>query len=304
MRPGQKELPSKYLYDEIGSSLFEVITRLPEYGLWRADERLLRRHADEIARAFTAAPATVAELGSGSGVKTRWILQALTRQREVTYHPIEISPAALANCERELSKINGVTVAGIEQPYLDGLAAVAARHSGEPLLVLFLGSTIGNFDRSAAVQFLLQARHLLAPGDGFLLGTDLEKPVTRVLPAYDDALGVTAAFNLNILARINRELDGNFDLRAFSHLARYGEAERRVEMHLMSSRDQHISVHKAGFEVQLGEGETIWTESSYKYDPAEVFQMAADAGFTVKAQWIDEEWPFAETLFVLDRHRR
>src|SRR5437879_9072183 len=210
-KPGQKELPSKYLYDTVGSRLFDVITVLPEYGVTRAEERILRRHSREIA-ARLPSPAIVAELGSGSGKKTRWILEALCRRQRTSYYPIEISHTALAMCARELGDIDSISILGFEREYLDGLLEVAAqRRHGQHLLVLFLGSTIGNFDRPAGVNFLREVRHILAPGDAMLLGTDLMKSNSQLIAAYDDQLGVTAAFNLNLLARINRELDADFD---------------------------------------------------------------------------------------------
>src|SRR5581483_1128264 len=231
-RDGQKELPSRFFYDEVGSALFEVITRLPEYGLTRADATLLRRHSGELV-ARLGSPLAVAELGSGSGVKTRWVLESLARRQPVTYYPIDVSRAALDACVQELSRFGAIVP--FEGSYLAGLGEVVCRRSrGERLVVLFLGSTIGNFDRPAAQEFLRDVRYLLSPGDALLLGTDLEKPVERLLLAYDDPAGVTAAFNLNLLARINRELDGGFVLRNFEHVARYSAAERRVEMHLRS----------------------------------------------------------------------
>jgi L-histidine N-alpha-methyltransferase len=300
-QPEQKELPSKYLYDEVGSALFEVITALPEYGLCRADERLLRRHAEEMVRPLLPAPIVVAELGSGSGKKTRWILQALARRQRTRYYPIEISPTALAQCAKELGQMDWVSVVGFERPYLDGLLSVAAsRRPGERLLVLFLGSTIGNFDRPAGEEFLAQVRRRLQPDDALLLGTDLEKPLPQLLRAYDDPLGVTASFNLNLLARINRELGGDFDLTGFRHLARYSETERRVEMHLVSLRRQEIAIPGAGCAVVLEDGETIWTESSHKYRPEEIARMAKRNGFRAEAQWIDQEWPFAQSLLIAE----
>src|SRR2546425_1931840 len=197
MKPGQKELPSKYLYDDVGSALFEVISVLPEYGLTRADERLLGRYASEIVERLPL-PLMVAELGSGSGKKTRWILKALCRRQRTSYYPIEISHTALAMCARELGDIDSVSILGFEREYLDGLLEVAAkRRDGQHLLVLFLGSTIGNFDRPAGVNFLSEVRRILEPGDAMLLGTDLEKSTAQLLGAYDDDLGVTADFNLN-----------------------------------------------------------------------------------------------------------
>ena len=299
-RPGQKELPSKYLYDEIGSALFEVVSVLPEYGLTRADERLLQRHAADIVSRLKG-QILVAELGSGSGKKTRWLLEALARQQSTTYCPIEISPTALARCENELGRIECISIVGFERPYLDGLLAAAARRSeNDHLLVLFLGSTIGNFDRDAAERFLTEVRRILFPGDALLLGTDLEKPLTQLLAAYDDPLGVTAAFNLNLLARINRELGADFDLRAFRHEARHNTAEQRVEMHLRSMRDQTVTIPGAGCTVAFLKDETIWTESSHKYRAEDIPAMARRNGFRCDSQWIDTEWPFAESLLIAE----
>jgi L-histidine Nalpha-methyltransferase len=298
-RPGQKELPSKYFYDEVGSALFEVITLLPEYGLSRADERLLREHAEAMVRPLSSAPLVVAELGSGSGKKTRWILEAIARREPTTYYPIEISPAALTQCAKELGQLDRVSVIGVERAYVEGLASVVAdRRADQRLLVLFLGSTIGNFDRGPAQKFLGEVRRRLQPGDALLLGADLVKPLEQLLRAYDDSLGVTAAFNMNLLARINRELGADFDLRAFEHFARYDEIERRIEMHLVSRRRQEVSIPGAGCSVFFKEGETIWTESSYKYTADEIVQMGETCGFRAETQWVDEEWPFAETLMI------
>jgi dimethylhistidine N-methyltransferase len=297
-KAGQKELPSKYLYDEVGSALFEVISLLPEYGLTRADERLLRQHADEMV-SRVASPVLVAELGSGSGKKTRWILEALSRRQPTTYFPIDISPTALAQSEKELGRLDSVSIVGYERSYLDGLVAVAAgRNIGEYLLVLFLGSTIGNFDRPAGEEFLVEVRRILTPGDGLLLGTDLEKPIPQLIAAYDDPLGVTAAFNLNLLARINRELGANFNLSQFRHVVRYDEQERRIEMYLRSICKQTVDIPKAGFSVTLAKDETIWTESSHKYRPEDAVQMAERSGFRCDAQWLDAEWPFAQSLLI------
>ncbi len=272
-KPGQRELPSIYLYDEIGTALFEAITLLPEYGLTRADERLLRRHAPAIIERLPP-PVLVTELGSGCGLKTRWLLETLARREPVGY-------------------------VGLEKPYLDGVREVALRRRpGQTLLVLFLGSTIGNFDRPAADVFLREIRRCLQPGDALLLGTDLEKPAAELLLAYDDPAGVTAAFNLNLLARINRELGGDFVLRNFAHEARYRKRERRVEMHLRSKRRQSVSIREAGFTCTLKADETIWTEACHKYRVEEIPGMAARTGFVCEAQWVDSEWPFAENLWI------
>jgi L-histidine N-alpha-methyltransferase len=296
----QRELPSKYLYDEVGSALFETICVLPEYGLTRADARLLKKYAGEIVGRLPG-PIQVAELGSGSGKKTRWILEALAKRQKTYYYPIEISPSALAACEKELGHIDMVSIVGYEQPYLEGLRAVVESREGKDhLLVLFLGSTIGNFDRDAGEKFLSGVRSILRRGDALLLGTDLEKAIEDQLLAYDDPAGVTAAFNLNLLARINRELGADFDLRSFRHEARWNARERRMEMHLCSLRQQTIEVPAAGLRLRLREGETIWTESSHKYQVEEVLEMAGRTGFRCEGQWIDGEWPFAQNLLIAE----
>jgi dimethylhistidine N-methyltransferase len=299
-KSGQKELPSKYLYDTLGSKLFDVIVELPEYGLTRADERLLRAHAAEIVRQIPG-DVVLCELGSGSGKKTRWILEALSRRRHTSYFPIEISPAALDVCRRELADIDSVGIVGLEREYLDGLLEVAARRrDGQRILVLFLGSTIGNFSHPADGNFLRDIRHILQPGDALLLGTDLEKPIPQLIDAYDDPLGVTAAFNLNLLARINRELDGRFDLNQFEHVARFNSETRSIEMHLRSKRRQTVAIHAADLTAVFEEGETIWTENSHKYALADVARMAQAAGFQCQGQWIDRDWPFAESLLTVE----
>jgi dimethylhistidine N-methyltransferase len=299
--PGQKTLPSKYLYDEVGSALFEAICELQEYGLTRADARILTAHAAEIV-ARAGDPLVVAELGSGTGQKTRWVLEALAASRRpVLYHPIDIAPTALERCVRELGTVRGVRVKPLASDYLPGLArASRGRRRGEPMLVLFLGSTIGNFDPDPAVAFLTEVRSLLSPGDTLLLGTDLVKPIETLLDAYDDPAGVTAAFNMNLLARMNRELGADFDLRRFAHLATYDPARRRVEMHLEARSTMRVRIPGADLVVRFTAGETIWTESSYKFTREEPAEMARRAGFGLAGQWCDTEWPFAETLFAAE----
>lgn len=293
---GQKTLPSKYLYDDIGSALFEAITRLPEYGLTRAEEGILRKHSREIAEWLTG-HGMVAELGSGSGRKTRQILESLVHRKSMTYCPIEISSAALVSCERELDDLAHVSILGFEAEYLDGLRkAVAHRRSGDAVVVLFLGSSIGNFDRGPAEDFLRRIRQTIEPGDTLLLGTDLEKPLAQLIPAYDDSLGVTEAFNRNLLSRINRELGGDFDLSRFQHVALYNTRERRIEMHLRSMSTQTVNLEESSFTFRTDE--TIWTESCHKYGRDEPLEMASRTGFECVTQWVDEEWGFAENLFV------
>jgi len=292
---GQKELYSKYLYDEIGSALFDAITVLPEYGLTRADARLLRRHSGGLAKRLDY-PSLVVELGSGSGSKTRWILSAIAAKQPVTYCPVDVSSSALENCWRELRQLDSVEIVPLAQSYLDGLRqAVELRPTGKSMLVLFLGSTLGNFNPERAEEFLSDIRRLMLPGDVFYLSTDLQKEIPRLIAAYDDAIGVTAAFNLNLIARINRELGANFDLSKFAHEARYDDKAHRIEMHLRSLASQSVSIAD-NFTIKLRRGETIWTESSYKFRCEDIAGLARRTGFDCEVQWVDEEWPFAQSL--------
>ena len=294
-RDGQKALPCRYFYDAVGSALFQAISALPEYGLTRADDRVIRGCAGSVAAAVPGA--MIAELGSGSGAKTRWLIEACARgSRRPAYFPIDVSATALEGCARDLGKIARVTP--LEASYLEGLSQVAARRTRQPLLVLFLGSTIGNFTAEEAEAFLREVRRRLRPGDALLLGTDLEQHKERMLLAYDDAAGVTAAFNLNLLARINRELGGDFVLREYAHEARYDHARRRIEMHLRARSPQRVRVADAGVDVRIEAGETIWTESSHKFRVEDVARLARVTGFAVAGQWVDREWPFAETLLT------
>ena len=237
----------------------------------------------------------VAELGSGSGMKTRPILESFGKRQAVTYFPIDLSRTALAQCVRELEPLGAIFP--IEKSYLEGMCEVRRhRRAGERLLVLFLGSTIGNFEPSAAIEFLAAVRGLLAPGDALLLGTDLVKPTDKLLAAYDDPARVTAAFNLNLLARVNRELDADFNLRHFHHEARYCQEAQRVEMHLRSRGRQTVHVGKAQVTVEFAEGETILTEVCHKFRADQIAQIADAAGFRLDGQWLDDEWGFAESL--------
>ena len=295
-RHGQKTLPCRYFYDDLGSALFEAITRLPEYGLSRADARILESSAAALVENLPP-NVTVLELGSGSGTKTRFVLQELRRRERVVYYPIDVSEEPLAQCAQELGAL--AEVLPLHMSYLEGMRAAAERRApGQTLLVLFLGSTIGNFEAEAAIDFLFAIRRCLAPGDALLLGTDLVKDESLMLAAYDDAAGVTAAFNLNLLGRINRELDGDFDLRRFEHVARYLAREQRIEMHLRARAHQAVKIHGAGLAVEFARDETILTEVCHKFQPEQICGMARAAGFRLQAQWIDREWPFAENLLA------
>jgi len=294
----QKTLPASGFYDAVGSALFEVITLLPEYGLTRADATLLECAAEEIVTA-AGEPELIVELGSGTGAKTRHILTEGAARGSIHYLPIDISRAALRNCEAALHDIGGVLIDPIEATYAEGIdLALARRQSGQRVLILFLGSTIGNFTRVEAAAFLHRIRRRLLPRDSLLVGTDLVKPTATLLRAYDDSLGVTAAFNLNLLARINREMDGQFDLAQFAHEARYNERQSRIEMHLRSRVAQRVGIDALGLTVSFAQGETIWTESSHKFRAEEVRRMGKQAGWQTSRQWIDRQWGFAETLFT------
>ena len=300
LRKTQKALPPKYFYDAVGSALFEAITMLPEYGVTRAEERVIHKHSHELERRL-ASVTDVAELGSGSGRKTKPILEAIARRRQcVSYCAIDVSSAALASCRQQLDGLSGVQVQILQQSYIEGLRQFGkARLADSRLLVLFLGSSIGNFQRDEMIVFLHRVRECLRPGDALLLGTDLIQPPGRLLAAYDDPAGVTAAFNLNVLSRINRELDGDFELRNFRHEARWSPDAARIEMHLVARIPQVVTITGAGCRISFAEGETIWTESSHKFDPAEMLRLAELTGFVSLAQWTDEEWPFAENLWIV-----
>ena len=291
-----RQLPSRYLYDELGSCLFESICRLPWYAITRAEMRLLAAHGHEILRA--ASPlARIVELGCGSGEKLATLIASGRPPGPVELHLVDLSATALAQSARTLNGLEGVRIVTHEVTYEAGLEEVhdAPQPRGRTLALL-LGSNLGNFDPPGADEFLRAIRAALQPGDLFVLGADLVKPARVLLLAYDDPLGVTAAFNRNLLVRINRALDGDFDLDGFVHRARWNAAESRVEMHLVSLRQQDIRVAAAGLAFTIEEGESIWTESSYKYEAEEIGAVAERAGFSRAAQWIDVEDGFALTL--------
>ncbi|HYZ85969.1 MAG TPA: L-histidine N(alpha)-methyltransferase [Bryobacteraceae bacterium] len=295
-QPGQKSLPSVYLYDELGSALFEAITKLPEYGLTRADERLLTTYARSIARSLAKHPVYVVELGSGSARKTRPLLQALNPS---IYYPIDVSATSLERAKLELNTVCGVVP--VEARYLDGLLQVLLRRNrGESVLLLFLGSTIGNFEGEEAVRFLRTLREMLVSGDALLLGADLVKPERMFLDAYDDPTGVSAAFTLNLLGRINRELGADFELRSFRHEAEYNISEQRVEIFATSTKKQTVRIKALDLTVHFEQNERILTEYSHKYTIGDLRALASQSGFAHKDAWIDHEWPFAECLWTVD----
>ena len=296
LRLTPKQLQSKYLYNALGSSLFEAICRLPWYRITRSESQLLRRHADGIVTHVGSG--TIVELGCGNGDKLIILAEAIQRRGGAArIHLIDISSQALEQTERRLNRFEHFSVLGHQSTYEEGLRAAAAAREASPVLVLFLGSNIGNFDPPASHVFLRRIRAALRPGDALLLGADLVKPEVDLVRAYDDPLGVTAAFNKNLLVRINEELGGRFDLDAFAHRAVWNEDAQRVEMHLVSRRPQRVPIEAADLTVSFAAGEHIWTESSYKYDADQVVEMCADAGFELRRQWVDYDARFALTLF-------
>lgn len=281
-----RQLPSRYLYDALGSALFEAICELPWYPITRAERRLIDTHRRDIL-AIAGHPRAIVELGSGSGDKLALLLQDASAPH--TVHLVDVSASALASAERRLAEIDGVTVVTHRDQYEEGLQGVAqSRPHGERMLALFLGSNIGNFDQPDAQAFLAGVRQSLRGGDAFLIGADLVKPESVLLAAYDDPLGVTAAFDRNLLVRLNTELGANFALSAFDHRAVWNGTESRVEMHLESRVRQTVRIPRAQLTLTLEAGERIWTESSYKYEPAAFETMLRRAGFAPLHRWIDE----------------
>jgi L-histidine Nalpha-methyltransferase len=296
-----KRLPSRWFYDALGSSLFEAICRLPWYRITRAEAALLARHAAAIAGHDGGAHALI-ELGSGSGEKLALVLDGFVGAgASPAVHLVDISRRALELSARTLDRFPHLRMRVHEAPYLDGLRRATSVTPDGRRLVLFLGSNLGNFDPADAAVFLREIAGLLAPGDGLLLGLDLVKPAEALLAAYDDPLGVTAAFNKNVLQRMNAELGATIRLDTFAHEARWHAAARRVEMHLVSRTDQAVDIPRAGISAVFRAGESIWTESSYKYDPADIEALGAVAGFTPLLGWTDEEAGFALTLFERQR---
>jgi dimethylhistidine N-methyltransferase len=291
-----KELQPWYFYDTLGSALFAAICELPEYYVTRAETEILRRFAPEMARALRGTDRLV-EFGSGNCRKTRLLIEALVaRQPPLMFVPVDVDPDTLESSARDLlSTFSSLRVDAICADYRDVGSVITP---AEGTAVLFLGSSIGNLDPQSAGAMLRDVRRVLAAGDALLLGADLQKAKEIVEPAYNDALGVTAAFNLNILARINRELGGHFDLANFEHRAFLNEIESRIEMHLVSRERHSVRVDALAMDVILDEGETIHTENSYKYSDADLQDLAHQGGFTIQQMWTDSRRWFADVLMI------
>jgi len=293
-----KRFLPKYFYDELGSQLFEAICLLPEYYLTRAENEILERYADEIA-ASVEGQKTLVEMGSGSASKTRLIIEALLRsQPEVLFMPVDISATALESSSRILlQSYPRLKIEAFAADYFAGLAELGKKPRSRTL-ALFLGSNISNFDIDEADRFLRAMRSVLKKGDALLLGADLKKDPAILEAAYNDALGVTSAFNLNVLARINRELGGTFDLHAFRHRAFYNEGVGRIEIYIESLRKQTVRIEKLDLEVLFEAGELIHTENSYKYDMAGIARLASATGFTCSRSWFDSQERFSSNLLL------
>jgi len=298
-----KTLPPYLFYDARGSELYERITELPEYYLTRTERAIFEAHADAIVQAVRAhepGPLNVVELGAGSAKKTELVLSAVLRaQRDCLYVPIDVSASALraaqANLASALPQVRVRPLCGDHSAAFAHLCNVE-----EPQLVLFIGSSIGNLQDEQASALFWQLRRALGSHAWLLLGTDLRKDPQELLAAYDDAAGVTAAFNKNLLARINRELGGHFDPATFRHEARWNEQESRIEMHLESQFTQRVAIDALGVSVRFARGETIHTESSIKYDFARVERVLAAGGFRRRESWQDEQGRFAVHLASSD----
>ena len=294
-----RQLPSRYFYDALGSSLFEAICELPWYRITKAERALLARHGRAIA-AHVDPLVMLVELGPGSGDKLGALVTAAgPRAGRLAVHLVDVSAAALDLASRTLAALTAADLVVVphQATYENGLVeAMDGRPASGRTLTLFLGSNIGNFDPPGADAFLNGVRASLAGGDALLVGADLVKPERDLLLAYDDPLGVTAAFNRNLLVRINRELDADFDVSAFVHRARWNAEASRVEMHLVAATRQRVRIPAASLEVTFEAGETIWTESSYRYRPPDVVRMLERAGFRLLEQWTDHTNGFALTL--------
>ena len=296
LRRARKAIPSRWLYDARGSEIFRRIMALRVYYPTRVEQEILGQHAAEITAPLSGNACTVVDLGAGDGAKTRLVLASLRgRVSRPAYAPIDISPAALAGVAgRMASAFPWLKVRPIQAEYVDGLRSIGPRGAG-PVLVLFLGSNIGNLEEAEAVRFLRLLRGALRPGDHVLVGFDLLKDESLLRAAYDDEEGVTAAFNLNLLARINRELAGDFDLGSFDHVATFDPARPGMESWLRSRRRQRVRVADRifGFEA----GERIHTEISLKYREQDVDRLGTTAGFEVAARYQDGRRWFVDALW-------
>jgi dimethylhistidine N-methyltransferase len=297
-----RQLSSRYFYDALGSALFDAICQLPWYRITRAELGLLAAHRDAIHQHLPRL-STIVELGPGNGEKLKLLLDSgVRRQRRLDLHLVDVSSRALQTAAETLGYVPDVRIIPHVAEYDAGLRHLAPQlPGGGQALVLFLGSNIGNLDAQGAADFLQCIRRNLSHGDALLLGADLIKPERELRLAYDDPLGVTAAFNRNLLVRINAELGGDFDVRQFRHQAAWNPAASRMEMSLIARSEQRVRISALPMELTLAAGERIWTESSHKYQADGVKRMLEEAGFSPGAQWIEHRDNFALTLAIANR---
>jgi L-histidine N-alpha-methyltransferase len=291
-------LPPKYFYDDLGSALFDAITRLPEYYLTRVERDLLATYSSLIVSTFDE-PLELVELGSGSATKTRVLIEAiLARQERLTFHPLDISPDALIESSHALlAAHDALSVSAYAGDYFTLLRAKQVT-TRDRVLALFLGSNVGNFEPVAARELFALVGASLRAGDGLLVGYDLKKDASVLELAYNDPTGVTAAFNKNLLARINRELGGDFDLSAFSFSATYDAQACAIRSYLRAERAMTVTIPGANVTPSFAAGETIHTESSYKFAPSEMQGLVAAGGFAERATYTDAAGRYALSLFI------
>lgn len=294
-----KTLPPKYFYDAQGSRLFDRITALPEYYLTRTEQLILSDCARDLARRM--GPSDLVELGSGSAKKTRTLIDALLEETPakapLLYVPVDVSEAALEESAAALvAAYPRLAVSGLVGTYEAGLSALPPRLAPRRLM-LFLGSTIGNLDDTESAAFFAQVARALEPGDALLLGFDLAKTPGIIEAAYNDAQGVTAAFNLNMLRHLNRRFDGDFDLARFQHRAFFEPEASRIEMHLVSASAQTVRLKKLGLTARFDPGETIRTEISRKFRFPAMAETVMRHGFALETRWSDSQEWFALALF-------
>ena len=293
-----RSLPCRFFYDERGSKLFEEITQLPEYYPTRVERGILEERAHEIAATFDE-PTELIELGSGSAAKTRQLIRELIeRHGSLCFRPIDISPSILESSSRALlADYPELTVRALAGEYEAGLREIERAGSSRPRLFLWLGSSIGNLTRDEACAFLQRLRETLRPQDRLLVGIDRRKAPATLIAAYDDAAGITAEFNQNLLLRANRELGADFDLAQFQHRAVWLEEPGRIEMHLVSLRQQRVRVEALDAAFDFDAGETLHTENSHKYSPAEIDDLAERSGLVRTQSWQDAASMFELSMF-------
>ena len=293
-----RTLPAKYFYDELGSALFEAITRLPEYYLTRAETEILREYGWEIVRSLDS-PFELLELGSGSAIKTRLIIEETLRvQRALRYCPIDISPDALRESAASLvASYSNLSITGYAADYF-AVLGTSDLTLKRPVLALLLGSNIGNYEPAQTHRLLVALAASLRTGDGLLVGADLKKDRQVLELAYNDPAGVTSAFNKNILARVNREFGGDFNLHEFDHVVHYDEERGAVDSYLQARGAQYVRINDLDLDLEFQDGERIHTESSYKFSLEDLKDFGAAAGFELSKTWLDSQRRFSLNLFM------